>query len=74
MPLISYDASVGINKKTKTRTTMTKITSKNHAINVRHHDNRRHSSEDESRDDPRKFCRQRRQRERKQEQQLLVRR
>ena len=28
MPLISYDASVGINKKTKSRTTTTKTTSK----------------------------------------------
>ncbi len=74
MPLISYDASVGINKKTKSRTTTTKTTSKNRAINVRHHDNRRHSSEHESRDDPHKFRRQRRQRESKQEQRLLVRR
>ena len=73
MPLISYDASVGINKKTKSRTTTTKTTSKNRAINVHHHDDRRHSSEHESRDDPRKFRRQRRQRERKQEQRLLVR-
>ncbi len=74
MPLISYDASVGINKKTKLRTTTTKITSKNCAINIHHHDDRRHSSEHESCDNPRKFRRQQRQRERKQEQQLLVRR
>ena len=32
MPLISYNASVGINRKTKTPTTTTKITSKNCAI------------------------------------------
>ena len=73
MPLISYDASVGINKKTKSRTTTTKTTSKKSRYNVHHHDDRRHSSEHESRDDPRKFRRQRRQRERKQEQRLLVR-
>jgi hypothetical protein len=66
MPLISYDASGGINEN-KTRTTTTKITSKNCAINVHHHDDRQHSSEDESRDNPRKFRRQQRQRERKQE-------
>jgi hypothetical protein len=73
MPLISYDASVGINKQTKMQTTTTKITSKNRAINVRHHDDRCHSSEEESHDNPRKFRRQRRQRERKQEQRLLIR-
>jgi hypothetical protein len=74
MPLISYDAIVGINKKTKSQTTTTKIVSKNCAINVRHHDDRHHSSKDKSRDDPRKFRRQQRQGERKQEQRLLVRR
>ena len=73
MPLISHDASVGINKKTKSQTTTTKTTSKNRAINAHHHDDRRHSSEHESRDDPRKFRHQRRQREREQEQRLLVR-
>jgi hypothetical protein len=51
MPLISYHASVGINKKTKTQTTNTKITLKNRTINVRHHDDCHHSSEDESCDD-----------------------
>ena len=66
MPLISYDASGGINEN-KTRTTTTKITSQNRAIDVHHHGDRRHSSEDESRDDPRKFRRQQQQRERKQE-------
>jgi hypothetical protein len=66
MPLISYDASGGINKN-KTRTKTTKITSKNRSIDAHHHDDRRHSSEDELRDNPRKFCHQQRQRERKQE-------
>jgi hypothetical protein len=73
MPLISYNASIGMNRKTKTRTTTTKITSKNCAINVHHHDDCRHNSEHKSRDDPRKFRRQQWQRERKQEQRLLVR-
>ncbi len=72
MPLISYDASVGINNK-KNANINDKITSKNCAINVHHHDDRHHSSEHESRGDPRKFRRQQRQGERKQEQQLLVR-
>ncbi len=73
MPLISYDASVGINKKQNREQQLQKLRQKNCGINVHHHDDRRRSSKQESRDDPRKFRRQRWQRERKQEQQLLVR-
>ena len=72
MPLISYDTSIGINEN-KNANNNNKTMLKNFTINVHHHDNRHHSGNDKSRDDPRKFRRQRWQRERKQELQLLVR-
>ena len=72
MPLISYNASVGINEN-KNANNNDKNYAKKRAVNVRHHGDHRHSSDDKLRDDPCKSRCQQRQRERKQEQQLLVR-